>query len=61
MNNKDRTSCDLKSNRAVMARLRKSHFSSGGDLVAWRGRHDVYVDRKKQANKRACRGKQKWD
>ena len=61
MKSRGKVSYDLKSNRAVMDHFRKSHFSSGGDLTSWRGRHDVYVDRKKQANKYACRGMQKWD
>jgi hypothetical protein len=61
MKNKNKASYNLTANRAAMGHLRKSHFSSGGDLASWRGRHDVYVDRKKHANKRACRGKMKWD
>ena len=37
---------------------REEHFSRGGDLVSWRGGpRTVTVNRKKQQNKRACRGK----
>lgn len=36
---------------------RKAHFENGGTLEGWRGRHLVIPDKKKQANKRACRGR----
>ena len=37
---------------------RKKHFEEGGTLVEWRGgTRTVTIDRKKQRNKRACRGK----
>jgi len=37
---------------------RQHHFANGGSLVDWRGgTRTVTVDRKKQQNKRACRGK----
>jgi hypothetical protein len=45
------------SHRAVMGLFRKSHFESGGDLTAWRGRCDVYLDKKKQSDKKKCRKK----
>ena len=51
----------LRTNRAIMGLLRKSHFQSGGDLASWRGRHDVRTDRKKHLSKHACRGKVRWD
>ena len=47
----------LKTNRAVMGLLREAHFSSGGDLASWRGRHDVYTDKRKEHSRRACRKK----
>ena len=49
----------LRANKAVMGLLRKEHFESGGDLAAWRGRSNVYTDRKKQKDKHACRKKSK--
>ena len=45
----------LASNRGVMGLARKAHFESGGTLEAWRGRASVQTDRRKRANKRACR------
>ena len=55
---KNKTSKQLDSIRAVRGIERKEHFSRGGDLVSWRGGpRTVTVDRKKQQNKRACRGK----
>ena len=34
---------------------RKAHFASGGDLSAWRGRHTVFKDRKRESSRRKCR------
>ena len=45
----------LSSNRAVMGHARKAHFESNGDLASWRGRASVETDRRKRADKRACR------
>jgi len=40
---------------------RKEHFEEGGSLVQWRGgTRTVTTDRKKQRNKKACRGNQ-WE
>jgi hypothetical protein len=50
----------LKSNRAIMGHLREAHFSSGGDLASWRGRHDVYSDKRKERSRRACRSKNRF-
>jgi dynactin complex subunit len=37
---------------------RQRHFESGGTLVKWRGgTRTITTNRKKQQNKRACRGK----
>ena len=51
----------LKNHRAVMGLMRKNHFETGGDVAGWRGRAGVYTDRKKAQDKRACRGKVKWN
>ena len=50
-----KTKAQLKSSRAVMGLLREAHFASGGDLTSWRGRHDVYTDKRKEYSRRACR------
>ena len=36
---------------------RKHFFEEGGELARWRGVHTVQQDKKKKANKHACRGK----
>lgn len=54
---KKKSSKKLSLYQAVKGALRKRHFESGGDTASWRGRANVYVDRKKKANKQACRGK----
>ncbi len=47
----------LKAVKAARGIERAAHFQNGGDLVSWRGGpRTVTVDRKKQQNKRACRG-----
>ncbi len=51
----------LQNQRAVMGLLRKSHFEAGGDLASWRGRSNVYIDRKKKNNKYACRKRQQGE
>ena len=38
---------------------RKHFFENGGDLSQWRGRPMVATDKRKQRNKKACRGK-RW-
>ena len=41
---------------------RKLHFEEGGSLHEWRGGlHTVTTNKKKQRNKRKCRGKIKTD
>lgn len=47
--------------RGTMGLLRKAHFESGGDLASWRGRASVQTDRKKAANKKACRKRVTFD
>jgi len=36
---------------------RQAHFANDGDLATWRGIHTVQIDRRRQENKRACRGR----
>ena len=43
--------------RAQRGLDRQSFFEEGGELVRWRGVHVVFSDKKKKANKRACRKK----
>ena len=45
----------LEAHRGTMGLIRKAHFETGGDLASWRGRASVQTDRRKKANKRACR------
>ena len=55
---KQEAKAQLKSLAAVRGIDRKNHFENGGDLVSWRGgTRTVQVDRKKQRNKRRCRGR----
>ena len=43
--------------QAEKAAKRKAHFANGGTLAMWRGASQNFVDRKKKANKNACRGR----
>ena len=45
----------LRLSRGIRGLDRKAHFASGGDLASWRGVHQVTKDRKKAADKHACR------
>lgn len=45
------------STKAQKASLRKAHFESGGSTNLWCGKSNAHKDRKKQANKKACRQK----
>ena len=47
----------IRLHKAVKGIQRKRHFESGGDVASWRGRANVFVDRKKRENKRVCRVK----
>ena len=58
---KKKTSEVLHAHRAAMGAVRKAHFEAGGDLVSWRGRGNVYTDKKKQCSKRKCRGRIRSD
>lgn len=55
-----RTRKDTERNRrsaAIRGLERKAHFEAGGTLEAWRGRHLVETDRRKEGSRRACRGR----
>ena len=43
--------------KAAKAAQRRAHFAAGGTLAMWRGAAHTFADRKKKANKRACRGR----
>lgn len=43
--------------RAQAGLDRQAFFASGGEMVRWRGLHIVFSDKKKKANRRACRKK----
>ena len=47
----------LKALRTQAGLDRKAFFENGGELSQWRGVHQVIPDKKKKANKKACRGK----
>lgn len=36
---------------------RKEHFDEGRTLASWRGTHLVEIDRRREASRRACRGR----
>lgn len=48
----DRILADIKVQRGLD---RQAHFSAGGTIEAWRGKHLVQVDRRKEQNRKACR------
>jgi len=48
----DRILADIKVQRGLD---RQAHFAAGGTVEAWRGRHGVQVDRRKEQNRKACR------
>ena len=43
--------------RGVAGVERKEFFANGGDVKQWRAPKRVEVDKRRQANKRACRGR----
>lgn len=47
--------------REIRGLDRQAHFAASGTLEAWLGRHDVHVDRRKEASRQACRGRQSED
>ena len=46
---------------AVRGMDRAEHFANGGDLASWRGVHTVWKDRKKESNRRGCRGRYRME
>ena len=52
-NKAQRTVADL---RAIRGFDRAAHFAAGGTPADWRGRSDIRPDKRKEDNKRACRG-----
>lgn len=57
-----RTKKDIQRKKRILADLkvmrgldRQQHFSTGGTVVDWLGRHDIRPDRKKEHNRTACR------
>ena len=47
-------------NKLSKAAARKAHFAEGGSSSKWMGRGATHQDRKKRANKKACRRKVQW-
>jgi len=45
----------MERNRQSAGADRKRFFEEGGDISQWRGRSTVFTDKKKKANKHACR------
>ena len=45
----------IERNRRTAGADRARYFKEGGDLSGWRGRSTVFTDKKKKANKSACR------
>jgi hypothetical protein len=48
----DRILADMKAQRGFD---RQAHFEAGGTVEAWRGKHMVQVDRRKEGARKACR------
>ena len=46
--------------KAQKAAMRKAHFENGGSTSKWCGKSNAHSDRKKKANKSACRQKVSW-
>ena len=49
----------LRHKRAIAGIERKEFFDGGGDLKQWRPPRQVAVNKRKRANKNACRGRVK--
>ena len=47
----------LRHMRGVAGMEREEFFTSGGDVKQWRPPKRVEIDRRRQANKKACRGR----
>lgn len=46
--------------KGAAAARRKAHFEAGGTLAMWRGAATTFRDRKKVADRKACRGKVRY-
>lgn len=53
------TNAKLKALKIQAGLDRAEFFANGGDLNQWRGVSTVSIDKRKQRNKKACRGK-RW-
>jgi hypothetical protein len=53
LKHRTRTLADI---RLIRGFNRAAHFAAGGTLEAWRGRSDIRPDKRKDSNRRACRG-----
>ena len=51
----------LERNRQVAGAERERYFEEGGDLPGWRGRSTIFTDRKKKADKHACRKRTNYE
>jgi len=51
----------LETNRRLRGLQREEHFAQGLGQESWRGRHNVYVDRRKDRSRRMCREKVRYD
>jgi len=56
VNAKHRVKRTLDSLRLLRGFDRAAHFAAGGTPADWRGRSDIRPDKRKEDNKRACRG-----
>jgi hypothetical protein len=45
--------------KANKGAARKAFFEANGDVSSWRGRATAFTDRRKEASRKACRGK-RW-
>ncbi len=56
VNSKHRVKRVLSSLRLLRGFDRAAHFADGGTPADWRGRSDIRPDKRKDNNRRACRG-----
>lgn len=58
MSKKDKRAAQIVAQARSQAGLDRQHFfESNGDLAQWRGRPSVQSDRKKDRDRKKCRGK----
>jgi len=48
----------VKASKRIRGEARRLHFAQGGSLPSWRGRSWVNTDRRKESDRKACRGRQ---